>query len=380
MSWLRRVGIAIVILHWSSEANSAAYSVTVLPPINTGAAVTGAEAFGLNDAGQVVGYSLSRNPGDITYYSPVYWMNGTPVQLSGFFSEYVTGYAINNAGQVAGYFGLGGSSPVTMQVGAVGITALPVQNSGSAYAFSINNSGQVAGSSLGPTSQYQATVWSGGIQNFLGVLPGATQGTAYDINDGGLVVGSSEGGGGGAQATIWNGGVPTAIASPGSIALAVNNAAEIVGASGNLAMKWMAGNTGEVLDPLSGLTGSYALDINNASDVVGYSSGSTTRATLWKSGQSFNLNNMMDASGVAWTLEIARAINNLGQILAWAVSETSPGRTMLLLTPCDECSPVLKDPDVFPAPVPVPAALPLLATGLALIGGLRRRRTNASRC
>ena len=77
----------------------------------------------------------------------------------------------------------------------------------------------------------------------------------------------------------------------------------------------------------------------------------------------FDLNTLLDSSGAGWTLQLALGINSSGQIVGYGLNEL--GQTEgFLLTPNAE--------------TPLPAALPLFATGLGALGlfGWRRKRKN----
>jgi probable HAF family extracellular repeat protein len=65
-----------------------------------------------------------------------------------------------------------------------------------------------------------------------------------------------------------------------------------------------------------------------------------------------------------WTLNYAYDINDKGQIVGYGKNGTSSSNAAFLLTP-------------DAAPVPIPASLPLLGSGLAALGFMRRKRKDA---
>ena len=70
------------------------------------------------------------------------------------------------------------------------------------------------------------------------------------------------------------------------------------------------------LEPWPGDVSSEALAMNIYSDVVGRSGNgdfSTSRAMLWRGGKAIDLNTWV--SDNSWTLQVATAINNAGQIV-----------------------------------------------------------------
>jgi uncharacterized membrane protein len=105
-------------------------------------------------------------------------------------------FGINDAGQVVGVeYSAAGTHGYAAEWSGGSVIAL-----GSGLANSINDAGQA----VGVGSLNTATEWSGGSVINLANLPGIIASTAYDINDAGLVVGSSfiEGA---LYATEWSG-------------------------------------------------------------------------------------------------------------------------------------------------------------------------------
>jgi probable HAF family extracellular repeat protein len=104
------------------------------------------------------------------------------------------------------------------------------------------------------------------------------------------------------QATIWNGTVPTVLGALGaspSYATAINNLGEVAGysstSSGNCCTDAFVWNGGSLISLGSGI----AFGINDAGVVVGDSSGG---ATVWIGTVPFNLNTLLDSSGLGWQL------------------------------------------------------------------------------
>src|SRR5207249_2819496 len=116
------------------------------------------QAYGINDAGQVVGYSSNSSDGA---YHAFLWQNGS----------------------------------------MTGLGTLPGDAYSSAYA--INNAGQVVGSTYATPGVGHAFVWQDGLMVGLGSLPGGGYSFAYGINDVGQAVGLSNSGMTG-PAALWN--------------------------------------------------------------------------------------------------------------------------------------------------------------------------------
>jgi probable HAF family extracellular repeat protein len=97
---------------------------------------------------------------------------------------------------------------------------------------------------------------------------------------------------------------------------------------------------------LAGGVASYATDINSSGDVVGYTRflDGTYEATVWDDGVAIALGMLSGDSN-----SLALAINDAGQIAGWSFG---PGQAHATLW----VDPVLQ--------TPLPATLPLFATGL----------------
>jgi uncharacterized membrane protein len=155
------------------------------------------------------------------------------------------------------------------------------------------------------------------------MLPGAASSFGQGINNSGKVVGFSDINNL-AIATVWDGTTPTALAMlPGGVA-------------------------------------SFAYDINNSGEVVGDTRflDGTIEATLWDGGVAIALGMLAGDSN-----SLALAINDAGQI----TGSSYDGQEHAVLW----VDPVLQ--------TPLPAALPLFASGLAGLGllGWRRKKTAA---
>jgi probable HAF family extracellular repeat protein len=147
-------------------------------------------------------------------------------------------------------------------------------------AFDINEAGEVVGN-----SSFRAFRWTSGagMQN-LGVLPGFDFSGATGISNNGHIVG---------------------YCSEGAI---------------SRSFLWTSGGGMQDLGDLPGGNDEgQALGVNDSGQVVGWSSGSPSggsRAYIWTSGGGLtDLNDRVTASGFGWSLMVASAINNAGQIV-----------------------------------------------------------------
>lgn len=249
-------------------------------------------AAGINDAGQLVGYSQTSGattngfvwtPGATDGVAGNPQMKGLGTLLGGTVSE---AYAINIGGQITGYSEVPAhpasqqhafvySSGTMTDIGQL-LTTLP-----NSYGYAINASGHVAGTAYNTSyTAPHAFFYNGVTAVDLGVFGGA-----------------------------------------GSSALAINNLDSIAGyltttSSFDHAFIY-ANGTASDLGTLGGHY-SYALGINNSGAVVGGSftdsKDSIYHAFTWSNGAMLDLNTLLDQTGANWTLVEARAINDAGQI------------------------------------------------------------------
>ena len=204
-------------------------------------------ASGLNDAGQVIGYSNHVPGGGNQDYTPFLWESGVMIDLHdtlppGSTWELRSANDINGAGQMVGH----GLTPAghyyafRLQNGeATDLGTLSGYDSSSAH--SSNDVGQIVGTATRHfiySSINQAFLWENGVMVGLGRLPFHNHSGARDINDEGQVVGySSLTSTRDRRAVLWQAGAVldlNELLPPGSAwtlesASAINNAGQIVG-------------------------------------------------------------------------------------------------------------------------------------------------------
>ena len=265
-------------------------------------------AIGLNDSGQVVGYS-NTSTGLLTEYNFIAfeWTSAGGMvnlgKLSGGNSS--CAFEINASGVIAG-----DSFVSSSVVNAASWTNNKIKNLGAlsrgifTAALDINDSGEIVGESVfeyGPPFTSHGFSWTsaGGMKD-LGTLSGGDTSMANAINDSGIVVGQSN-----AESflTEWH------------------------------AVKWDAKNNIDDLGTLPGGTYSIAFGINASSQVVGYGNigNNAAHAMLWTSTAGMqDLNNLIPSNS-GWVLINANAINASGQITGYG---TKGGHNhAFLLTP-----------------------------------------------
>ena len=184
---------------------------------------------------------------------------------------------------------------------------------GSAYATSINSSGQVVGGSYTSTGSYHAFLWapSSGMQD-LGTL--GAYSIAYGINASGQVVGVTEIANGSYHPFLKNLGQPMEDLGILGTAFAINDSGQVVGeaASGAFTGAFLK-NPGQPIQDLETGWGSRPYSINASGQVVGITHTGSGQAFLKSPGQSVeNLGAMGGDTSTAF------AINDSGQIVGSA--------------------------------------------------------------
>jgi probable HAF family extracellular repeat protein len=314
---------------------------------------TDSRAFGINNAGQVVGWSV---PAGGTPRAFITGPNGTGTRdLGTLGGSYSLAFGINDAGQV-----VGGSSTTGGQFHAFitgpngrGMTDLGVLP-GSVWqsvGYAINNTGQVTGESTTADARGHAFITgpNGVGMTDLGTLPGENSSMGKAINDAGQVAGEGEAG---RRAFITgpNGvGMTDLGALDGTDRIevnAINNAGYV---AGNVTVKgaegpfgpytyhaFIAGPNGMGMTDLGTLGGSsYAYGINDAGQVVGESYTADGHPHAFITGPNgagmTDLNSLvkLPVDHYLWT---ASAINDQGQVLVRVGTVPEPETYALLLT------------------------------------------------
>ena len=288
---------------------------------------------GINDSGQVAGFA---NSGHAFITGP----NGvgiTDLGSGGRYSVEVTHGSINDSGQMAGYDANNGHAFIT---GPNGVGRADLGTLGGRYsvASGINNSGQVAGYSQMPDSNYHAFIYHAFITgpNGVGMTDlgiGETYSEALGINDSGQVVGTFK--------------------MPGD----------------SKYHAFVTGYNGVGVTDLGALGGNTeALGINDFGQVVGYSDNG--RTFIYSDGGMSELSWLPIVVAAGWTNLIPRAINNNGQIVGWGTHGGHNEAFLLSFSP-DTVFPFITTP---PPLVPEPETYAMLLAGLGLLGFVARRR------
>lgn len=254
------------------------------------------------------------------------------------------------------------------------MTALPTLGGNNGAASAINKRGEIAGVAENNTSDascplpqafdFEAVVWglTRGEVRELRPLSGDTVGFAFSINDLGEVVGTSgscadtlpNGVVVGPNAVLWErdgtpvdlgnlgGSVNISLVAVGNRAIGINNRGQVVGGStlpGNTtahAFLWTR-QTRKMRDlgTLDGDVNSGALAINDSGDAVGVSNDASggARAFLWRNGVMIDLNTLAVDSPLY--LLFAAGINSRGEISGFGATEEGDIHAFVAV-PCDE--------------------------------------------
>lgn len=338
--------------------------------LDTPAGIEG-HAYGINDNGQVVGYTVDA-AGDS---HAVMWENGVGHELS-----YISGnhhseaYRINNSGQIVGLaWTTDGFSHATYWSGN-SVTDLGTLGGTTSFANDINEAGVVVGSAYA-THGSHAFTWTagGGFVDYGSFDSNSNQMFAgfNGINNTGLLVGTGYRLFSPYHATMAHVGDTgiTDISEPGqfstSMAMGVNDAGTIVGYSnhGSGSAKAVIFNGDGTVQDLGslGLSDSQALDINESGEIVGNVFGLNQDESeyifhgfYYNNGVMTDLDDLIGA-GSGWSIQEAQGINNRGQIVGAGMYN---GQYRAF---------------VMTQAVPEPASMAVL--GLGVVALLRKRKT-----
>ena len=359
----------------SATANAVTYNITQLSALSA----DNTKAFGLNENGQVVGQSYNASTSQL---ESVIWNNGVIQSLG------VTGIAraVNNSGTVVGETG---STSLAIPDGYAyswtssgGISNLGTLGGDYSGAFDINESGVITGVSwtspintVGTTHGFK---YVNGIMTDLGTVStpdGYARGEG--INDAGEIVGraslttfiDSD-----KHLSYWEAdGTLNSYVGPGTISSGndINNNGLIVGyarkagSNERFAASWDTDGNINFLSEFGG-NDSRAWAVNDDGIIVGSSrnasGGENNRAAVSYDGTNYiDLNTLVDLTGTDFVkLNSARDINEAGQIVGTGILADGTTRAFVLTA------------------VPIPAAAWLFASGLGVLGWMRRGRKVAA--
>jgi probable HAF family extracellular repeat protein len=299
---------------------------------------------GINDSGQVVGDSQYDAVNGCCRHAALF-SNGTVTDL-GFlpgWGNYSRAHGINQAGEVVGYSGPNNptASPSPTRTRAFiwdatnGMRDLGTLGGGYSKALSINNSSQVTGKAGTPSGGDHAFIWdaAGGMRD-IGTIAGDFS-VGNSINANGHVVGKSSINtfDNRDHAFLYDGATMHDLGSLGtghffsdrSVAYGINIHDHVVG-------------------------GTYRLYTGGALYGIPF---------IYRDGQMYDLSTLVDASGTDYQLGYATGINDAGQIAIDQSIKRSTGEIRaVLLTPLGSFTPTPTPPPMTPTPTPTPCGPP----------------------
>jgi probable HAF family extracellular repeat protein len=289
----------------------------------------------INAAGQVAG--MSQNNGFATGHAFLDDLSGLhDIGQLGEFSHFSQAYGINNAGQIVGYSQFGSSFSHAWLYADGVMRDLGTLGGGSSTAYAINSAGHVVGYAqiTNPFAdndydrsqgRMHAFLYDGREMRDLGTL-GGTDSSAYAINDADQVVGSALIAAPASHAFLWEAGAMRDLGTLGgnnSSAWAINNAGQIIGQASlpgeGASHAFLYDSAGmHDLGTLGGVQSS-AKSINASGQIVGWSltegkKFESLRPFLYQDGHMIDLNSLLPP-GSGWALTSANAINDAGQIV-----------------------------------------------------------------
>src|SRR5580700_2595938 len=326
---LTSLGLITAVCFASFASAQNRYRITRIPA----AQGANSSALGINNNGEVVGYSFSGEDYQAFLYST---SDHSLIDVGSLGGKINAACAINDAGQITGYSqdGNGNILAFVFSPNQPIVSLGTLDGASTSEAFGINSSGAVVGDSQSGTQNHRPALFYKNAVQDLGLgssnEPDALE-TAYAINDAGQIVGRRAAGHDAFHAFTYLNGQTTDLGTLGGAngeALALNKHGQIVGDSDTAvgpAHAFVFDHS--KLKDLGTLPGfdnaSYARGINNAGDIVGESdSADQKRAFLYRDGQLVQLDklakNLSDAGFTS--LDVAYGINDNGWIVGYGTT------------------------------------------------------------
>jgi len=315
----------------------------------------GSAAFGMNDNGQVVGWSNVSGAGvcnDHLCRNAFVWDGAVMTDLGLIFGdEESVARAINNAGRIVGtserdvIAGSGTFHGVKWDSGV--LAALPDLGQGQSFALDVNESGQIVGHTQNPaTNRDTVVVWDGIALADIGASEPHQYSRGHGISDGGIVVGMAWNLFSPNDAILYDGIGWNQIGGFGQFqnaeAFDVNDAGFAAGHMAFPSGSWHAciWTGGAAIDAgtLPGLDTGELFSVNDDGHAVGrsYADPGSSRAIYWDGAALHDLNDLLPVSFTGVLIE-AMAINANGDIAGTAfVNGELEAFILTVAAPCPE--------------------------------------------
>jgi probable HAF family extracellular repeat protein len=296
------------------------------------AAGANSAALGLNDKGEVVGYTLQGDDYEAFLFS---YADKSMTEIGSLGGKLNAACAINSAGQVTGYSqDANGNLLAFVFSRNAPIASLGALDGGStSEAFGINNRGEVVGDSQSGNQNHRPVLFANNSVQDLGLgessEPDALE-TAYAINNSGQIAGRHSAGNNGFHGFLYSNGNTTDLSTLGGTngeALAINAKGHVVGDSDSadgVPHAFLFDGSLKDLGTLPGYeNASYARGINNSGEIVGDSdSADQKRAFVYRKGHLVQLDTLaqnLNEAGFA-SLDVAYGINDKGWIVGYGTT------------------------------------------------------------
>lgn len=315
--------------------------------------------YGINDSGQVTGYSRMIS-GD----QHAFLYDGSSMRdLGALDGSHSMGYGINNSGQVVGSY-YAGFSPRALFYDGSSMQDIGTLGGSYSTGLGINDFGQIVGWAYTTGGTQHAFLYDGNSMQDLGTLGGSSS-VAYGINNSGQVTGYSSG-----RAFFYEGSTMHDLGLGEGSGYGINDSGQVTGYYSIDGVQHAFLHDGASTQDLGTLGGnsSFGYGINNFGLIVGesYTTGdSAVHAFLHEGTSMIDLNSFL-GDGSGWTLHSATDINNSGQITGYGIFN-GIGQAFIM-TPFEE-APVA-------SPVPEPSTFMLIGSGLGGFALIRRFRRN----
>jgi probable HAF family extracellular repeat protein len=277
----------------------------------------GADAYGINDRGQVLVYLSNAATTEFGI-----WDSGSVTPLHNSFA-----FGINARGQAVGAYYGQFQFPQAFLFDGRTLTPLGAPSGAiTSQARAINNRGQIVGWFSDSSAVQHPFLWEKGVFTALPHgLPGGS--IAYAINDRGTVAGSVPGSGG-EQPAMWERGQLTLIGVPsglpsfvGGFAFGVNNGGDVLLRAASWFYVWRKG----VFTKLGDYPFGWAYAINDKGEVActHYLSFSEMHGCVWHDGE------VIDLPTLGGSQSVPRAINNSGDLAGFSLDANGVGHAVM---------------------------------------------------